>query len=92
MLIHCDNLECLGKMLEVQEMQERLLQVWASFRSRQEFPGRDNISGLVATGVPCVATWSSGCRQLLGCDIVFSCHDSALFLCCDDVVTEVSMS
>ena len=33
----------------------------------------------VATGVPCVATWFSGCRQLLGCDIVFSCRDSACF-------------
>ena len=29
-------------------MQERLLQVWASFRLRQGFPSRDRISGLVS--------------------------------------------
>ena len=33
----------------------------------------------VATGVPYVATWFSGCRQLLGRNIVFSCRDSACF-------------
>ena len=42
--------------------------------------------------VPCVATWFSGYRKLLGRDIVFSCRDSALFLYRDDVATEVSMS
>ena len=31
--------------MEVQEMPEKLLQVWASFRSRQGFPGRDRVSG-----------------------------------------------
>ena len=32
----------------MQEMPERLLQVWASFRSRQGFPGRDRFSGPVS--------------------------------------------
>ena len=45
----------------------------------------------VATGVPCVATWFSGYKKLLGRNIVVSCFDSALFLYCDDVATEVSM-
>ena len=35
----------LGKKLEVQEMPERLLQVWVSFRSQQGFPDRDRVSG-----------------------------------------------
>ena len=35
------NLLCLGKEVEVQEMQGRLLHVWAGFRSRQGFLGRD---------------------------------------------------
>ena len=29
-------------------MQERLLQVWASFRSRQGFPSRDRVYGSVS--------------------------------------------
>ena len=41
------------------------------------------------TGVPHVVTWFSICRQLLGRDIVFSCHNSVLFLCRDDVATKV---
>ena len=35
----------LGKKLEVQEMPERLLQVWVSFRSQQGLPDRDRVSG-----------------------------------------------
>ena len=31
------------------------------------------------------------CRQLLGLGIIFSCCDSALFLCRDDVAIEVSL-
>ena len=42
--------------------------------------------------VHCVATWFSGCRQLHGRDIAFSCCDDALFLCHDDVATKVSLS
>ena len=40
---------------------------------------RQSFSSCVATGVPCVATWFSGCRQLLGHNIVFSCCNSACF-------------
>ena len=67
-------------------MPERLLQVWASFRSRQSFWSR------VATRVPCVVTWFLSCRHLLGRDIVFSCRGSVAFLYCDDVTIAVSLS
>ena len=67
-------------------MSERLLQVWVNFRSRQSFWSS------VTTGVPCVATWFSYCKQLLSRDIVFPCRDRALLLYRDDVETEVSMS
>ena len=60
-------------------MEERLLQVKASFRSRQSFWS-------------CVTTWFLGCRQLFGRDIVFPCRDNALLLCRDDVMIKVSMS
>ena len=46
----------------------------------------------VATGVPCVATWLLGLRQLLGQDIVFPCRDSVLLLCRDNVTTEATLS
>ena len=58
----------------------------ATGKSRQRF------WSCVMTGVPCVVTWFSSCRQFLGRDIVFSCCDSALFLCHDDVAIEVPMS
>ena len=66
-------------------MPERLLQVWGSFRSRQSF------WSYVATGVPYVVTWFSGCWQLISRDIVFPCRNSSLLLYRDDAVTEVSM-
>ena len=37
------NSLCFRKELEVQEILERLLHVWAGFRSRQGFPGRDRV-------------------------------------------------
>ena len=87
------NLFCFGEELEVQEKPERLLHGWACFGSRQGFPGRDRVSGpVLRQGFPYVATWFSSCRQLLGREIVFPCRDRALFLCRDDVKTEVSMS
>ena len=45
----------------------------------------------VAIGVPCVATWLSRLRQLLGRNVVFPCRDSVLLLCHDNVMTEVSL-
>ena len=76
------NLLCFGEELEIQEKLERLL--------HGHVLGCDRVSGpMSGQGFPCVATWFSGCRQLLGRDIVLSCHDIALFLCCDDVATEV---
>ena len=52
--------------------------------------GRDR-GFLVATEflVLCCDRGSLCRRQLLGRDIVFPCYDSALFLCHDNVVTEV---
>ena len=44
------------------------------------------------TGVPCVVTWFSGCKHLLGCDIAFPCRDSVLLFYIDNVGTEVSLS
>ena len=70
-------------------MPERLLQVGASFRSRQGFPSRDRVSGPMShRGSLCrdmvlrlqAVAWS---RQ---------CHDIALFLYRDDVAIKVSMS
>ena len=55
------NLLCLGKELEAQEMSERVLHAWESFRSRQGFLVATELSWFcVATGVPCVMTWFSG--------------------------------
>ena len=35
---------------------------------------------MLRQGFPYVATWFSSCRQLLGRNIVFSCHNTAFFL------------
>ena len=40
-------------------------------------------------GVPCVTTWFSSYRQLLGHDIVFFLLQQSLLLCRDDVATEM---
>ena len=82
----------LGKNWRCRKCQKRLLQVQASFRSTGVSWSRQSFWHCVTIGVPYVATWFSGCKQLLSRDIVFSCRDSALCLCRDNVTIEVSMS
>ena len=54
---YCIKFMVFGKELEVQEMPKRLLHVWASFRLRQGFLGRDRVFWFcVVIGVPCVVT------------------------------------
>ena len=45
---HCDNLECLGKKLEVQEMPEKVIAGLGKFRSQKGFLGYDRVSSPVS--------------------------------------------
>ena len=53
---YCNKFMVFRKELEMQKMLGRLLHVWACFRSRQGFPGRDKVFWF------CVVTWLSGLK------------------------------
>ena len=88
------KLLCFRKELEVREMPGRLLRVEQVLGRDKGFTSRDRVYFwfCVMTGVPSVAILFLGFMQLLCRDIVLPCHDNALLIYRDNVMTEVSLS